>query len=246
LRLKDNGHNASSVRSIVKIMDQHLHAVSIFVLQSPEAQVMLARACINAEAKAKFLSSDSPNQVRTFISDYDLLFKRWFTTDHLLDTPVGYCKIEPFEKLAVLALWKFAAAKEAYELAGEIPAAISLALEGMTSADMALTVHEEDRLLPLERHHIAQTTKKAVAEVIEAKKQESKAIRRAAAKLGNARLWDVYKRRAFELASSRPFSSYSKAADFIQPALQKELTRHASHRKIGDWIKEKGWSPTKG
>jgi hypothetical protein len=111
----------------------------MFVLQNPEAQVMLARACTSAEAKAKLLRSDSPNQVRTFISDFDLLFRRWITSDHLAKTPTGYCEIETFDKCAVLALWKFAAAKEAFEIAGTTPAAIGLALEGMTSVSVRPT-----------------------------------------------------------------------------------------------------------
>jgi hypothetical protein len=59
------------------------------------------------------------------------------------------------------------------------------------------------------------------------------------------RLWDEYKTRAYELAKSKQFKSYEEAADFIQPALQEELTRHAAHLSISKWIKEKGWRPTK-
>ena len=187
LRLKDKGHNASSVRRIVRLLEEHLDAVSVFVLSSAESKVMLGRTCTTADAKAKFLSSTTPEQVRSCISDYDLLLRRWFSSDHLADIPSGYVEIEPFEKCAVLAIWKFAAGKESFEHVGATPDSIGLALEGMTAANLALAIHEGERLLPLEMHHRTQTTKRAVSEVIAAKKAESSPQRRLARLCGSIR-----------------------------------------------------------
>jgi len=233
------------VRRIAKQLDKHLHAVALFVLESQEARVMLGRACTSADAKAMFLVADTPAMVRTFISDYDLLLRRHDTSSHLVDIPTGYCEINPFDKLAVLALWKFAAAKEAFELAGATPAAIGLVLEGMTCSDLAIDIDGGEQHSEREDHHLTQATTQAINETIAAKKQESKSVRSPAAKTANATLWGEYKRRALELANSKHFRSYAAAADFIQPVLQKELIRHASDRRIGLWIKAMGWRPTK-
>lgn len=244
-RLKDKGHNAASVRKVAKLLEGHLNAVSMSVLERPEIRTALEGACTTGDAKAFFLSADTPAKIRASMSDFDLLFSRQFTGTHLVDVPPGFYEVDPFDKSAVLALWKFASAKEAFELGGATPLAISLAMEGLTCANLAVAFDDGDRELAREMHHLSQTTTQAVGETIAAKKQESKAIRAPAAKKANETLWGPYKQRAYELACSKPFRSYAAAADFIQPILENEpgLYRHANHRKIGEWIKAMGWRP---
>jgi len=244
-RLKDKAHNAASVRKLAKLLEGHLDAVSISVFERPEIRTALAGACTTSDAKTAFLSSDTPAKVRASMSGFDLLFSRQFTGTHLVDVPPGFYEVDPFDKSAVLALWKFASAKEAFELGGATALAISLAMEGMTCANLAIAFDDSDRELAREIHHLSQTTTQAIGETIEAKKKESKAVRAPAAKKANKTLWGEYKQRAYEIACSKPFKSYPDAAEFIQDALQVELTRHADQRSIAKWIKEKGWLPTK-
>lgn len=245
-RLKDKAQNAASVCRIAKLLEGHLQALSQVVLESQETRAILDGWCTSNEAKATLMSADTPEELRASAGDFSLMFEKNSAAAHLIDTPTGLYEVDPFDKCAVLALWKFAAAKEAFELVGASPAAIGLAMEGMTCAHLALSIDDGDRERAREMHHLSLTTTQAIGETIETKKKESKAIRGPAAKLGNKRLWDEYKQRALELAKSRPFTSFDKAADFIRPILNQELFRDAGHRSIGKWLREMGWRPTKG
>ena len=247
MRLRGKGHNAASVRRIAKLLEGHLHAVSLFALDNPMSRAALAKRCSSNEVKAAFLIADTPAKVRECMFDYDLKYGQNFTAPHLFDTPCGFYDVEPFAKCAVLALWKFASVKEAFEISGATHLTVSLALEGVTCANLAVALDEGDKDLAREIHNMCQTTARAIDETIETKKRESKAVRSPAAKAASVKLWGKYKRRALELASSEPFKSYSKAADHIQPILGNEpgLYRHANHRKICDWLKEMGWRPAK-
>jgi len=245
-RLKDKAHNAASVRRIAELLEGHLQALSQFVLKSQETRAILDGWCTSNEAKATLMSADTPAELRASVGDFGLMFGKNSVATHLLDVPPGLYEVDPFDKCAVLALWKFAAAKEAFELGGATPAAIGLVMEGMTCAHLAISIDDGDRELAREMHHLSLTTTQTIGETIEVKKRESKAIRGPAAKLGNGRLWDEYKQRALELAKSRPFTSFDKASDFIRPILNEKLFRDAGHRSIGKWLKEMGWRPTKG
>ena len=245
-RLKDKAQNAVSVRRIAKLLEGHLQSLSQFVLESQETRAILDGWCTSNEAKATLMSADTPAELRASVGDFGLMFGKNSVATHLLDVPPGLYEVDPFDKCAVLALWKFAAAKEAFELGGATPAAIGLAMEGMTCAHLAISIDDGDRELVRERHHLSLTTTQTIGETIEAKKMESKAIRGPAAKLGNERLWVQYKQRALELAKSRPFTSFDKAAYYIRPILNEELFRDAGNRSIGKWLKEMDWRPTKG
>lgn len=89
-----------------------------------------------------------------------------------------------FAQCAVFALWKFAASKEAYERDGATQAAIGLSMEGMTLAHLAIALDASEIELARETQNLTQTTGQAVNQTIAAKKQQSRAIRGAAATLG--------------------------------------------------------------
>jgi hypothetical protein len=244
-RLRAKSQNAISVRRIVKMLEANLNEVAKFVLENPAARTTLANGFADDGQRHELLNADTPAKVRVSMSDYDLKFGPRFECIHLLDTPPGLYDIDLFEKCAVFALWKFAASEEAFDSKGASRDAISLAMEGMEFANLAIAVDDSEIELAREMHHTKQIADQTVEETVDAKKQEGKAVRAPAAKAGNEKLWGKYKLRSFELASSGPFKSYSAAANFIQSALQIEMTRHAEQRSIAGWLKKMGWRPTK-